>query len=93
VVNEIFSGYQSYQLTENDPRFRDHFCRDHPLTMGKEMLPEMSVAFNQLTRLTARDDFIDFSRHESFRFYIKHRGTIMAMVQYAPSTRHFVWSI
>jgi hypothetical protein len=28
--------------------------------------------FNQLTRLIAREDFINFSRRESFRTYIIH---------------------
>jgi hypothetical protein len=29
------------------------------LMMGTEMVPEKSVIFNQLTRLVAREDFID----------------------------------
>jgi hypothetical protein len=61
--------------------------------MGKEILPENLVGFNQLTWLTTRDDFITFTRHENFRSYKKHRGVITAMVQYAPSNRHFVRSI
>jgi hypothetical protein len=31
---------------------------------------EMSVTFNQLTRLIARRDILNFSRHESLLFYI-----------------------
>jgi hypothetical protein len=39
--------------------------------MGPEMVPEMSVSScNQLTRLCAREDFIEFSRRESFKLYI-----------------------
>jgi hypothetical protein len=35
------------------------------------MVPETSVSsYNQLTRLCARKDFIEFSRRESFKLYI-----------------------
>jgi hypothetical protein len=38
------------------------------LMMGAEMVPETSVSScNQLTRLCAREDFIEFSRHETFK--------------------------
>jgi hypothetical protein len=44
---------------------------DHQtLMMEIEMVLEMSVLFNQLTLLIAREDFVDFSRRESFRAYI-----------------------
>jgi hypothetical protein len=33
-----------------------------------ELIPETSI-FNQLTRLIAREDFINVSRRESFRSY------------------------
>jgi hypothetical protein len=38
-----------------------------------EMVLETSVLsiFNQLTRLEARENFINFSRRESFKSYIK----------------------
>jgi hypothetical protein len=37
-----------------------------------EMVLETSVlsSFNQLTRLEARENFINFSRHESFKSYM-----------------------
>jgi hypothetical protein len=35
----------------------------------REVVPETSVIFNQVTRLIAREHFIDFSRRESLRFY------------------------
>jgi hypothetical protein len=38
--------------------------------MGTDMVPETSVIFNQLTRLVAREDFINVSRLESFRSYV-----------------------
>jgi hypothetical protein len=37
---------------------------------GTEMVSEMSVIFNQMTRLRGLEDFINFSRRESFRLYI-----------------------
>jgi hypothetical protein len=36
------------------------------------MVPETAAVFNQLTRLIGREDFINFSRRESFRSYINH---------------------
>jgi hypothetical protein len=39
------------------------------LIMDLVMAPDMSAIFNELTRLTAREDFISFSRLESFRSY------------------------
>jgi hypothetical protein len=40
--------------------------------MGTEMVPETSVSsYNQLTRLIAREDFIEFSRRENFKSYNK----------------------
>jgi hypothetical protein len=42
--------------------------------MGTEIVPETSVSTcNQLTRLCAREDFIEFSRRESFKLYIVRR--------------------
>jgi hypothetical protein len=35
--------------------------------MMSEMVPETSVIFSQLTRLIARDDFINFSHNEASR--------------------------
>jgi hypothetical protein len=38
--------------------------------MGTEVVPETSVSScNQFTRLCAREDFIEFSRRESFKLY------------------------
>jgi hypothetical protein len=40
--------------------------------IGTEIVPETSVyTWNQLTRLCARQDFIEFSRRESFKLYIE----------------------
>jgi hypothetical protein len=44
------------------------------LMMGTEMVPETSVIFNQLTRLTAWEDFINVSRREGFR---SHKRKVM----------------
>jgi hypothetical protein len=38
------------------------------LMMGTETVPE-TLDFNELTRLSAREDFINFSRRESFTSY------------------------
>jgi hypothetical protein len=38
--------------------------------MGTEIVPETSVSTcNQLTRLCAREDFIEFSRRKIFKLY------------------------
>jgi hypothetical protein len=37
--------------------------------MDTEMVPEMSLIFNQLTRLIAREDFINVRRRKSFSSY------------------------
>jgi hypothetical protein len=42
------------------------------LMMETEMVLEMSVIFNYLTLLIAREDFVKFSRRESFRSCHKH---------------------
>jgi hypothetical protein len=46
--DEIFSGYQMRQVSVFNLCFEDH--------------PETSVQFGHLTRLIAREDFIEFSR-------------------------------
>jgi hypothetical protein len=38
---------------------------------GLDIVPETYVIFNQLTRLIARENFINFSRRKSFRSYIR----------------------
>jgi hypothetical protein len=38
--------------------------------MGTEIVPEMSVIFNQLTWPIVREDLINFGRCESLRSYI-----------------------
>jgi hypothetical protein len=41
--------------------------------MGTEMVPETLVSsWNQLTRLIAREDFIEFSRREDFESYMTY---------------------
>jgi hypothetical protein len=40
------------------------------LMMGTEMIPETLAIFSQLTRLIAREDFINVCRRESFRSYL-----------------------
>jgi hypothetical protein len=67
----MFPGYQPCQLIKNYWPFRDHLCRQ-TLMMCTEMVPEMSVICNQLTRLIAREDFINFNRGESFGSYKKN---------------------
>jgi len=50
--------------------------------MGKESVPETMEKFHNLTRLSAREDFIEVCRRESFKAYnraiysvfIKNRG-------------------
>jgi hypothetical protein len=44
--------------------------RPQILEMETELVPETSVNFNQLTRLIDREEFINYSRHESNRIYI-----------------------
>jgi hypothetical protein len=40
------------------------------LKMGTELVLEMSMHFNTLTRLLAQESFVEFSRHESIKTYI-----------------------
>jgi hypothetical protein len=40
------------------------------LMMGTETVPE-TLDFNELTRLPAREEFINFSRRESFTSYMR----------------------
>jgi hypothetical protein len=49
------------------------------LMMGTETVPEM-LDFNELTRLSAREDFINFSRRESFTSYIANIDTHLTNV-------------
>jgi hypothetical protein len=62
--------------TKNDCTIEDQqqFARTGPnltsnqtLMMETEMVLEMSVIFNQLIRLIAREEFINLSRHQSFK--------------------------
>jgi hypothetical protein len=39
--------------------------------MGTELVPE-TLIFNELTQLIVREDFINFSCHESFKSYNCH---------------------
>lgn len=50
-----------------DRRFGDHLCRCHSFDVG-DIVPEMSVSLNRLTRLIARD-FINVNPHGSFTSY------------------------
>jgi hypothetical protein len=45
------------------------------LMMGTERVPE-PLDFNELTRLSAREEFINFSRRESFTSYIERNGLL-----------------
>jgi hypothetical protein len=47
---------------------KKNLCPHHQghTVMGTEMVPEMSIVFNQVLRLIAREDFFNFSRRESF---------------------------
>jgi hypothetical protein len=48
--------------------------------MGTEMVPETSVSsYNQLTRLIAQEDFIEFSCRESFKSYGDHSHSNVRM--------------
>jgi hypothetical protein len=73
--HKMFSGYQACPLVKNNrPRFRGLFClhhKDQILMMETEMVPETLVTFKQLTRLIAGEDFINFSRRESFESCMK----------------------
>ena len=40
------------------------------LKMGTGSIPATLENFQTLTRLSARDDFIEFCRHESFKTYL-----------------------
>jgi hypothetical protein len=74
-INKILSGTIFVPSSETDPDDRD------------KMIPETSVLFNRLTRLVAREDFINFSRLEtinvtyimfgcetwSFSLWVEHR--------------------
>jgi hypothetical protein len=44
--------------------------RGDALRMGIEIVPETSASFSLLTRLIAREDFINSCRHESFKSYV-----------------------
>jgi hypothetical protein len=76
----------SYLISENTVKsFRVHplgvSSRIRTLMMGTEMIPETSVSScNQLTQLCAREDFIEFRRHESFKLYIRKHVLLMSSV-------------
>jgi hypothetical protein len=71
VVDKIFLGYELRQFVKNYWCFRDHLCPHHQgLMRGTEMVPEMSVIFNQLSWLLALEEIIGFSHCEHFKFYI-----------------------
>jgi hypothetical protein len=57
-VNKVFSGHRPCQFVKDHQRFRDHLCPHH---QGNETL----VVFNEVTRLMAREDFVNVSRRES----------------------------
>jgi hypothetical protein len=58
--------------------FRCNFCgvciplrlKSDTLRMGTEIIPEMSASFSLLTRLIAREEFINSCCHESFKSYM-----------------------
>jgi hypothetical protein len=77
-MDKIFSGSKPFQLWIKAQRFGDHL-RFHyqgndgnyiiPLMMEADMVSETLGFYPQLTRLVAREDFIEFSRRESFKSY------------------------
>jgi hypothetical protein len=76
-INEISSGHQHFRLVKNNRRLWDHHCPYHQRLMWHKIqtlmivrdgfLSEMSVIFKELTRMRAREDFINFRRREDFR--------------------------
>jgi hypothetical protein len=48
----------------------------------RDMIPETSVIFNQLTGLIAQADLINFSRRESFRSYSDNSLNVFGMKTY-----------
>jgi hypothetical protein len=71
MFNKIFSGTQPRQLfAGRNQRFGNYLCPHHQGCDVTEIVPETSVSnCNQLTRLCAREDFIEFSRREGFKLY------------------------
>jgi hypothetical protein len=63
------SGNKPCQLWTKAQRFGDHLCL-HPLMTEAEMVSETLTIYPQLTRLVARENFIEFSRREIFKSYI-----------------------
>jgi hypothetical protein len=59
--DEVFSGYQPRKVSM-EPTFRS-------LMMWIEMVLETSVSYRYLSRLIAREDFIEFRRRESSGSY------------------------
>jgi hypothetical protein len=62
--------------------------------MGTEMVPE-TLDFNELTRLSAREEFINFSRRESFTSYIyfyRFAGMV-TFIFYVRSNMHVLISV
>jgi hypothetical protein len=57
-VIKVFSGHRPCQFVKDHQRFRDHLCPHH---QGNETL----VVFKEVTRLMAREDFVNVSRRES----------------------------
>jgi hypothetical protein len=64
--------------------------------MGTEVVPETLVStYNQLTWLCAQEDFIEFSRHESFKLYVtkSYTHSLLWGVPFKthPNNNHVLW--
>jgi hypothetical protein len=80
MVDKIFSG--------NKPNVSETISASiiREMMMEAEMGSE-TLGFNpQLTRLVAREDFIEFSRRESFKFYKTIHGFIVHQTTYVCSS-------
>jgi hypothetical protein len=89
--NKIFSGTQPRQLVVGrNRRFGNYLCTHHQDDDGDRDSSETSVyTCNQLTRLCAREDFIEFSHRKSFKFY----RNWMAYIWFAEGLGQRDWSI
>jgi hypothetical protein len=68
VLNKIFSGNQPHQMNKKNRLLRT-ISVFMIMMMKTETVLETSVSFIRLTRLIAREDFIESCRRESFRSY------------------------
>ena len=73
-LEKLFSGRQPPQMNYKIQSFGDQLHLHHqddavsyPLMIGMELLSETLDFMIHLTRLSAREDFIDFRCHENFK--------------------------